>query len=64
MTTGRKYTATERTALAAKILKLADEGLTRAVIAERCGCGPNMVSAILREARQSERPGPADQEQA
>lgn len=53
MTTGRKWTQSERTELAAKAVKLHAEGLTIAIIAERCGCGTNLVSVILREARQA-----------
>jgi transposase-like protein len=53
MTTGRKHTPEERARLASRILKLAAERppLTRAIIAQRVGVGPNFVSTVLREAR-------------
>jgi predicted transcriptional regulator len=50
MTTGRKYTKDERANLATKVLKLKAEGLTIAIIAQRCNCGTNLVSTIIREA--------------
>lgn len=54
MSHGRKWTPTERAELARRVLKLKGEKLTIAVIAQRCGCGTNLVSALLREARRGE----------
>lgn len=52
---GRKFTPAERAALAARILVLSaeDPPLTVAVIAQRCGCGPNLVARVRREAKQA-----------
>jgi hypothetical protein len=57
---GRKFTPAERTALAARILVLSaeDPPLTVAVIAQRCGCGPNLVARVRREARDRETGSP------
>jgi DNA-binding CsgD family transcriptional regulator len=53
MTIGKRFTRAERATIAEKVLRLKAEGLSRAIIAERCGCGVNLVSVILREAMAS-----------